>query len=397
MAGRRRGQVRATDAPGRWLILVFQGRDTDGKRRYWSKTVSGTKKDAERALTAAQRAQDEGRLEDPSRMPLSAWLSEWLESCRQELRERSFLSYQSWCNLYLEPPLGKIPLADLKPRDVQKAITDLAAGKFTGGTPVGPVTIRNAMGRLRSALAAAVRQRLIPSNPASDAKLPRAPRRGPKRVLAPEEAARFTAAVQAHRIGAFFLLSLGTALRPGEAMGLKWVDVDAEAGLLHVRRSLWDPRRGGRPAELTEPKTASSVRSVPLPPDLLALLRRHRARQAAERLAAGPVWQDQGLIFTREDGRPLSDNTCRYILGRLLKQAGLEHLSLHGLRHSAATLLILAGIDPAHVAAQLGHSSVKTTLEVYVKPSEARLREGADILSKLLRLDQDQGRSNGGG
>lgn len=382
MAGRtRRGQV-IDRGPGRWLIRVFLGRDADGKRRYWNKLITGTKKDAERALTAAQRAQDEGRLEDPSRMSLSAWLTEWLESKRQDLRERSFLSYELWIDLYLKPSLGKIPLADLKPRDVQKAITDLAAGKFTQG-PIGAVTLRNAMGRLRSALAAAVKLRLIPSNPAIGAKLPRVSRRGPKRVLSPEEAAKFATVVQEHRLGAFFLLALGTGLRPGEAMGLKWEDIDVAAGLLHVRRSLWNPRKG-RNAELTPPKNASSVRSLPLSPDLLSLLRRHRARQLEERIATGPAWQDHGLVFSREDGRPLSDKTCLQVLARLLQRAGLDSLTLHGLRHSAATLLILAGIDPAHVAAQLGHSSVKTTLEVYVKPSEERLREGGSILSALL-------------
>lgn len=382
MAGRRRGQIKARGA-GAWLIRISLPTDATGKRRTWNKTIYGTRKEAERALTRALSALDNGRLEDPSRMPLADWLEEWMESKRQDLRERSWLSYREWIDIYLLPALGHIPLADLKPRDVQKATIDLAAGKFTRGKPLGPVTIRNAIGRLRSALSAAVKLRLIPNNPASDAALPRVNNRGPKRVLSVEEAARFMQVVRGHRLASFFLLTLGTGLRPGEAMGLLWEDFDQGAALLHVRRSLWN-RRKGKPAELTPPKNRTSVRSIPLSPDLVALLKRHKAHQAADRLAAGKLWQDRGLIFARPDGRPMSDGTARQALSTVLKRAGLENLTLHGLRHSAATLLIEAGIDASAVARQLGHSSVKTTLDTYVKTSEQRLREGSELLSQIL-------------
>lgn len=393
MAGRRRGQIQARGA-GAWLIRISLPADATGKRKTWNKTVHSTRKDAERALTRALSDLDQGRLEDPSRMSVAAWLDEWMESKRQDLRERSWLSYREWIDIYLVPALGHVPLADLKPRDVQKATVDLAAGKFTGGNPLGSVTVRNAIGRLRSALTAAVKLRLIPSNPASDAALPRVNNRGPKRVLSVEEATRFMQVVRGHRLAAFFLLALGTGLRPGEAMGLLWEDYDQGAAVLHIRRSLWNRRRG-KPAELTPPKNLTSVRSIPLSPDLVTMLKRHKAHQAAERLAAGKLWQDWGLIFARPDGRPMSDKTALQALATVMKRAGLENLTLHGLRHSAATLLIEAGIDPSAVARQLGHSSVKTTLDTYVKTSGDRLREGSELLSQIL-FREDRLREKGG-
>lgn len=388
MPARRRGQI-IPRGPGTWLLRITLPADAEGKRGTWNRTVHGAKKDAERALTAALRDLDEGRLEDPSRMPLAAWLQEWLQGKRQELRGRTVESYGLWIRLYLEPTLGKVRLADLKPIDVQRAIADLASGAVTG-KPVGPVTIRNAFGRLRQALSEAVRLRLIPSNPAQDARLPRNPRRGPKRVLTPEETTRLNEAVAGHRLAALWTLSLGLALRPGEALALKWEDVDRDKRRLRICRSLWHPKAPGAAPVLTPPKNASSVRDLPLSSALLAVLKFHRARQAAERLAAGQLWKEQGLIFADETGGLLRPRNVSKAFSRLLARAGLGRLSPHGLRHTGATHLVKAGIDPAHVAALLGHSSVKTTLETYVKVGEDRLEEGADLLSALLFSRQQQ-------
>lgn len=389
MAGRRRGQIiQAPNCKTTWTIRISLPADVEGKRKTWNKTVHGTRKDAERALTRALSDLDQGRLEDPSRMPLADWLDEWMESKRQDLRGRSLESYQVWIQLYLVPTLGRIRLAELKPRDVQRAIVDLANGT-QDRPPLAPQTLRNAFGRLRQALAAAVKLRLIPSNPASDTTLPKVPRTGPKRVLTEEESSRMVGAVGEHRLGAMWLLSLATALRPGEALALKWEDVDWENARLHVRHSLWKPRAKGSAPVLTPPKNATSNRVLPLSPALLFLLKRHKARQAAERLAAGNLWQDNGLMFPRPDGTPMVPGTASSAFKSLLERAGLGHLTPHGLRHTAATTLIRAGIDPAHVAAQLGHSSVKTTLETYVKTSEDRLRDGADLLASIIGLPSD--------
>ncbi len=159
MAGRRRGQIiQAPNSKTTWTIRISLPADVEGKRKTWNKTVHGTRKDAERALTRALSDLDQGRLEDPSRMPLADWLDEWMESKRQDLRGRSLESYQVWIQLYLVPTLGRIRLAELKPRDVQRAIVDLANGT-QDRPPLAPQTLRNAFGRLRQALAAAVKLR----------------------------------------------------------------------------------------------------------------------------------------------------------------------------------------------------------------------------------------------
>lgn len=381
MAGRRRGQI-VNKGQNKWLIRVPRV-GPDGKARPWNRTVHGTKKDAERALTDALKALDEGRLEDPSRVPLAAWLEEWLDNKRRDLKRGSLENYSDVLRLYICPTLGGIRLADLKPLDIQRTITALAEGRDRPG-PVGPATIRQAVSRLSDALEAARKLRLIPMNPARDVTLPKAPRSGPKVVLTEEQAARLVAVMAGHRLGAMWTLALGTGLRPGEDLALRWEDVDFNQGLLHVRHSLWRSRQRGSLPELVDPKTESSKRTVPLSPGLLALLRKHRSRQAQERLAAGPAWQDNGFLFPLADGRPTPAEHARYQFYQVIRKAGLPRMSPHGLRHSAATLLIQAGIDPRTVADQLGHSSVKTTLEWYVKVTPERLREAAGVLSSII-------------
>lgn len=379
--GRPRGQI-ISKGPGRWLIRVPR-KGPDGKPRPWSRIVHGVKRDAQRALTDKLKALDEGRLEDPSLLPLAAWLEEWLTNKSQDLKKGSQENYSDLLRLYIVPTLGRIRLADLKPLDIQRTITALAEGRDRPG-PVGPATIRQAVSRLSDALEAARKLRMITLNPARDVTLPKAPRPGPKVVLTEEQAARLVAVFAGHRLGAMWILSLGTGLRPGEGLALRWEDVDFTEGLLHVRHSLWRSRaRGSRP-ELVDPKTETSKRIIPLSPGLLAVLRKHRSRQAQERLAAGPAWKDNGLLFPLADGRPTPAEHARRHFYLVIEKAGLPRMSPHGLRHSAATLLIQAGIDPRTVADQLGHSNVKTTLEWYVKTTPERLREAAGVLSSII-------------
>lgn len=387
MAGRRRGQIHARGG-GAWLIRVSLPADVDGKRKTWNKTVHGTRKDAERALTRALSDLDAGRLEDPSRMSVAAWWKEWWEGRRQDLKERTWIHYDRVIQLYIMPFLGKVRLADLKPRDVQRVISALGNGG-EGRKPVAPTTVRYSIGRLSQSLAAAVRLRLLPSNPAKNATLPRGRRPGPGRVLSAEECAQVAAVLRGHRLGTMWLLMLGTGLRPGEALGLLWEDLDLPAGALHVRRTLWRPV--GRAPVLTAPKTASSVREVPLSPDLVAILKVHKARQAAERLAAGPLWEGQGLVFCSPLGKPLGYDATRQ-LASLLTAAGVERITMQGLRHSAATLLIDAGIDARTVADRLGHANVTTTLTYYKKTTPERQREASDLLAAMLFRQEERSR-----
>lgn len=166
------------------------------------------------------------------------------------------------------------------------------------------------------------------------------------------------------RLGALWATMLGTGLRRGEALALRWEDVDLDAGTLHVRRSVTTVRgqvveddRGG--------KTDAAARRIVLGDDLVALLREHRKRQAEERLAAGPAWVDSGAVFGEVDGRALHPNKASNTFSRAASTADLPAIGLHGLRHTHATMLLRAGVPIPAVAQRLGHANPSITLAVY--------------------------------
>ena len=179
---------------------------------------------------------------------------------------------------------------------------------------------------------------------------------------APTES-RFLVAAAESPFRDFYHLAVLTGMRRSELAGLKWESVDLSVGKLSVVRTLQRIRRMG----LVEgqPKTAKSRRLITLSPDTVQLLHGIRGRQIEERLALGATWQDTGFAFTRPDGGPIDPDGATQEFTELVRAAGLPHLTLHGLRHVHATLMLGAGIHPKVVSERLGHSTVGITLDTY--------------------------------
>jgi integrase len=235
---------------------------------------------------------------------------------------------------------------------------------------------------LRVALGYAERLGLVSRNAAKLAKPPRIARPEVQPFTA-EEARRLLEAACGHRLEALFVTALGTGLREAELLGLRWQDVDLERGLLTVRVQL--QRINGK-LTLTEPKTERSRRTLQLPAMVREALRQHRVRQLEERLAAGPLWEDSGLVFTTAHGAPLdARNVIRLYQERILPAAGLPRRPFHVLRHSAATFLLASGCDLRTVQQVLGHAQVSLTANLYAHVMPALLRDAADKLDAVLR------------
>ncbi len=165
-----------------------------------------------------------------------------------------------------------------------------------------------------------------------------------------------------------FRLQLSTGLRPGEAAGVLWSDLDGD--LLHVRHAV---RVVKNRAVLSDNlKTSSSYRTLRLPADLVDKLQAQRARVAADRLAVGAGWTDLGLVFPSPNGAPLTPSTVRKELAAICAAAELPTIRPNELRHTAATLMVDTGVPVEIVSDQLGHSSFKMLADVYrhrVRPS----------------------------
>jgi integrase len=201
------------------------------------------------------------------------------------------------------------------------------------------------------------------------------------RPLTPEQVGVLFGAARGDRLEALYVLAVTTGLRQGELLGLKWEDIDLDAGTLQVRRALTTTKGG---PVLAAPKTKGSRRSVKLTKTASGVLRSHLKRQLGEIDAAGPLWRENGLIFASQAGESLDR---RYVTTHrfkpLLKRAGLPQIRIHDPRHTCATLLLIKNVNPKVVSEMLGHASIAITLDTYshvlpdMQDSAARAMEEA--------------------
>lgn len=370
---------------GRW-VAAGAIPQPDGTRR--RQTFYGPTAAAAQARLAAARAQaDSGLPTRGGRQPLGAFLRWWLEHVqRPRVAPATYELTERLIRQHLAPALGTVPLAALTAQQVAA----FYAHKRRQG--YAPASIGQMHATLRTALAAAERWGLVARNVATLARadLPRAAP-APVAVLDVEPARRFLAAARGHRLEALCIVALYCGLRRGELAGLRWQDVDLDGARLHVRRKAI---RIGRRILEDAPK-GGKARTLDLAPPVVAALRAHRARQAAERIAA-PEWARPDLVFVTRLGallNPTGINTN--VVRPLIRRAGLGGLTAHGLRHSFASLALAGGADAAAVAADLGHASAVTTLRTYrhVLPSERGrvARRVADLLADEPAGDEAPG------
>lgn len=352
-----------------FVVRVYLGRDANGKRDYLNRTVRGSKKDAQAVLNKLLRDKDIGVLVEPARLSLDEYLDHWLEAAvKPRVREGTHQEYSSTLRRNVRPVLGAKRLGSLKPVDIQGLYTQMQKRGLKD-------SVRYTHTVLKDALRQAVKWQMLGQNPADFVDLPK-PSRPKVQALTQEEAARFLEAAKATRWSCFFALLLSTGLRPSEALGLYWSDLDLAKGTLTVRRGL---RRLKGKWVLEEPKTPSARRTLPLPLSLVGLLSEHLSSQQAQGFN-GP------LMFTSPKGEPKhEDGIVKDYFKPLLKKAALPStVRLYDLRHTHATLLLLAGVHPKVVAERLGHASIKITLDTYSHVLPNMQQAASEKLEALL-------------
>jgi integrase len=394
-----------TTSGTRWKLRFYAGRDPEsGKRQFIIKTFD-RKKDAETEETRLKRNRDTGLPVTVSKEPLAKYLRTWLDDVMTgRVRERTWSDYSGVLRRYIEqpaddaPPIGKIRMDRLTPAAIQSFYAYLR-----DDLGLSPRTIRSVHAIVRQGLAYAFRTGAAARNVAELAELPRLERRKVV-AMSPQEAESFIEHARADRYYALWCVLVSGGLRPGEALGLTWPDVDLDAGKIHVQRSL--VRRGVEGWKLVEPKTSRSRRAVALPPFAVAALRADKAAQAKERLLLGAEYRDHGFVFSTEFGSPLSlPNLYRRNYRRICAAAGLgtweevqaegkrgpkpkprfhPKYRLYDLRHTAATLLLHAGVHPKAVSERLGHSSIAFTLDVYSASLPDLQEEAAEKMEAML-------------
>lgn len=347
--------------PRTWLIRIDLDRDpVTGKRGRHTKTIHGTRKDAEAYMHKKLTERDTGTWQEPSKEIMSAYLSRWLEdsaSTRIALATKEM--YRGFISRYVvEASLGRMRLDRVAPLDVK------AFHRCLADRGLGPARISRVHGMIRSALQEAVAMRLIQNNPASLARPPKV-RNAEMQALTEAEAIRFLAEASLDRHEVIWAFMLETGARPGEALALRWQDVDLGAATATIKRSMTWLEKGEYVFHDT--KTEGSVRMLPLSSVLVRTLRRHRIEQAKERLAAGSAWLDHDLVFATEAGTPhRRENLSKRHLKPILKAANLPAtFRIYDLRHTCATLLLTKGVNIKVVAERLGHAGTRILLDRY--------------------------------
>jgi integrase len=355
---------------GRWVAQVSGVAGTGRVFRYGK-----TRAEAAAKLTTALKSVQDGLPIPGERQTVDKYLESWLEeSAKPSIRPMTYVSYASLIRLHVIPELGGVPLAKLTPQHVQALMNrKLAAG-------LSPRRVAMIRGVLRTALNQALRWGLVSRNVATLVSPPRAVR-FEVRPLEPEQARLFLKAVRGDPLEPLYTVALAVGLRQGEALGLRWEDVDLDAGTLHIRHGL--QRIEGK-LRLVEPKSARARRTIVMPALVTESLRAHRVRQTEQRLLAGAEWEEGDFVFSTAVGRPLTDSTVTHMFQRHLARAGLPRQRFHDLRHACASLLLAQGVSPRVVMELLGHSQITLTLNTYSHVMPGLQAEAAARMDGLL-------------
>jgi len=382
---RGRGEDSVYRDGDRWRGAISLGRTPDGRRRR-IKVSGSTKVEVIAKLKEVHRALDAGAESPTRRLTVGAYLDQWIEGVPGRVEQSTAADYADTVRLHLKPGLGSKILTKLTVSELNA----LWASKRKAGYSANSVRIMRTV--LRSALHQAEREGLLVRNVAA---LSDPPRIGQSegRSLTVAEPRRLLDAASGDRLEALYAITVVFGLRRGEALGLSWSDIDLDTGLVHVRQQLRRERlpvdqqkETGRKTQLVlrDLKTKKSRRILSLTPALDGLLRSHRARQARERLAAGPEWAEWNLVFTTQRGTPIDPDNFAHYFHRLCARADLGHWTPHELRHSAASIMLAQGAPLRVVSEVLGHASIAITKDIYGHLIGDEKREATEAITDVL-------------
>ena len=280
---------------------------------------------------------------------------------------------------------------------VQAMFTAIARQHEAAGQAATPATLSRIRATLRVALNAAISYGYLSDNPACRVELPavRRPhavvwtsdrgehwrRTGERPVVAvwtAAQTAEFLHQIRDHRLYAAYHLIASRGLRRGEAAGPRWCDLDLDGGAAVISQQL--QQYDGRVVSC-RPKTRHSARVIALDRTTITALRQHRARQEAERMAAGESYQDSGYVFTSLIGDPMAPDRLTRIFQQLCRIADMPPIRLHDLRHGAATLALEAGVELKVVQDMMGHSSIVLTADTYTSVLPEVARKAAEAVA----------------
>ena len=356
----------------------WEGRYTGADGRQHS-VYGKTEKEAATKLRQKLHEVDTGSWLEPTTLTVGDWLEIWLTDYCADTNERTINKNRCVFKKHFDPIVGKVKLTTLQEIHVQRLVTSLSRKGLANST------VKNYMGVFTAALNQAKRSRLIQQNPADHMSLSGTAKKEFHVVDRQQLPAFFEAAMNTRYP---FELTFGilTGLRVGEIRGLRWADVDFDAGTIYVRQQLKPKYRNMD--RVTLPKY-DKKRLFHVPAEAMNILKKQRRRQAEQRIACGDKWCDDAiahdLVFRQPNGKAHSERTIAYAVKAVGVAIGIPDLHPHDLRHSYAVAILRAGADVKTVQHNLGHATVEMTLNVYAAYTQDAGQQCAEKLSQYVR------------
>jgi integrase len=410
-----RGHVRRRGEPGSWEYIVDIGaaaaqRCTDCNRRFWverrpkascpacggelretderrreTKAGYATQKECQAAMNKLLVAVEQQTYSAPTKATVRQYLiKEWLPAVKATIRPSTYYSYVQHVECHIAPHIGAVKLQKLSGSQINALYAKLAeSGKTDGKHGLSPQTIHHVHACLHKACKDAVRWGQLSRNPLDAADPPKTKGDGTKemKTWTKEQLKAFLEAVADERLSPLWHVIAMTGMRRGETIGLRWSDVDLEAGRLSVRRALIPVNRE---VVVSEPKTAKGRRVIAIDPGTVEVLKGQAARQLDEQRKWDQAWIETGLVFTAENDAALDPESVGRYWRQAVKKTMLPTIRLHDLRHTHATLALQAGVHPKVVSERLGHATVSITLDTYSHAIPAMQEEAAALIAGLV-------------
>lgn len=365
---------------GAYRLLVDLPRGADQKRKRLSRTVRGTKKQAEAELARILSETNDGTFIKPSELSCSDYFDRWLSHAKGNLSPTTYRGYKRIIDAELKPAFGFTKLGELSPLQVQGFLADaLEHPSKRDGERRSPRTVLRFYMLLNKSLNQAVRWQLIQRNPCSLVDPPKAPH-VEMRALDETEIKKVLGAAKGTSLYGPVLLAIATGMRRGEILGLRWSDVDLSTGELNVVRSLQDTESG---LVFKAPKTRKGRRVVLLPPGVVEALKEHEARgtDLCIKRNAHPGFED--LVFCRADGMPWHPGGFSAEFHHFMRNLGVV-ARFHDLRHTHATQLLKRGVPISVVSERLGHAKASITLDVYSHVLPSMQQQAAEKVGEMM-------------
>ena len=389
------GTIYTTTKNGKTYYKATLTVGTDENGKLIRKSFCSYKKQEVIDRMAEYRTQsNSGLTSSNDKITLNQWFHTWLfEFMINELKDTSFERYEGIYRNYIKgSSLGKKKLVDIRTAHIQTYYNALAEqGKTTN-------TIKTLNKTLKTCLNDAIKQGYIVRNYCSLVTMPKSENEDDSdkdhdiTFFTPEEQQIFISSLEKNKNRMLFILALGSGLRLGELMALKWDDIDMAKNTLSVTRAISRISKVGKDGSRTwsvlehAPKTKSSIRTIPLPTNIIKELKKHKAEQDKQILKYGDLYQKNNLVFCTDLGGYLDTRNLTRSYARALVKAGIEHKKFHSMRHTYATRLFENDVPIKTVQSLMGHNDITTTMNIYTHVTPQQMTDEVQKLNKIFNL-----------